>query len=88
MAYFNAASHAAMRYHQFLQRHKDLKMVFLELGVGYNTPVIIKFGFQRLTSENPKATYICVNDGEAYAPEDIRDKSILINEDAPREFRI
>ena len=54
----------------------------VELGVGYNTPVIIKFGFHRMTAENPKATYVCVNYGQAYAPNEILDRSIVINGDA------
>ena len=73
---------AAMCYDEFLQRHKGLKTVFLELGVGYNTPVIIKFGFHRMTAENPKATYVCINYGQAYAPNEILDRSIVINGDA------
>ncbi len=52
---------AAERYSLFMQRHHNLKIVYLELGVGYNTPVIIKYPFWQYTSENPKATYICIN---------------------------
>ena len=73
---------AAERYEKFIQNHKKQKIVFLELGVGYNTPVIIKFGFHRMTAENPKATYVCVNYGQAYAPNEILDRSIVINGDA------
>ena len=73
---------AASRYDDFLRRHRDMRIVFLELGVGYNTPVIIKFGFHRMTAENPKATYVCINYGQAYAPNEILDRSIVINGDA------
>lgn len=73
---------AAENYRQFIRNHKKQKIVFLELGVGYNTPAIIKFGFQRMTEENPQATYVCINYGEAYAPNEILDRSIIINEDA------
>ena len=73
---------AAGRYDDFIHRHKGMKMLFLELGVGYNTPVIIKFGFHRMTAENSKATYVCVNYGQAYAPNEILDRSIVINGDA------
>ena len=52
---------AAYRYKKFLSRHLDDDIVFLELGVGGNTPGIIKYPFWRMTAENPKATYICVN---------------------------
>ena len=53
--------------------------MFLELGVGYNTPVIIKYPFWRMTAENPKAVYACVNLGEAVCPDNIKDRSVLIN---------
>lgn len=72
---------AAERYEQFLQRHKNLKIVFMELGVGYNTPGIIKYPFWNMTSSFPQATYVCLNQSESYAPEEIRDKSICMNED-------
>lgn len=73
---------AAKRYGMFLRRHKGAKVLFLELGVGYNTPAIIKFVFQKLTAKNPLATYACINYGEAYAPEEISSQSIVINADA------
>ncbi len=73
---------AARRYEKFLEEHRGKKILFLELGVGYNTPVIIKFVFQKLTAENPLATYACINYGEAYAPEEISSQSIIINADA------
>lgn len=69
-------------YSKFLQKHQSLKTVFLEVGIGGNTPAIIKYVFQNLTAENPLATYACVNYGEAYAPKEIEDRSIVINGDA------
>ena len=72
---------AAERYENFLRTRKG-KILFLELGVGYNTPVIIKFVLHRLTKENRLSTYACINYGEAYAPEEIADRSIVINADA------
>ncbi|MBR0419228.1 MAG: Sir2 silent information regulator family NAD-dependent deacetylase [Erysipelotrichaceae bacterium] len=72
---------AAERYTEFLRRHRDCKTVFLELGVGGNTPVIIKYPFIRMTSEWQKANYVCINYGEAFAPETIQDKAICINGD-------
>ena len=72
---------AAKRYHDFLRGHQNQKVLFLELGVGMNTPGIVKFSFWRMTTENPKATYACVNSGEASAPTEIRDRSICINAD-------
>ena len=56
-------------------------MLFLELGVGYNTPGIIKYPFWRMTARNPKATYACINLGEVVAPPEIEDRSILLSED-------
>lgn len=72
---------AAKRYGMFLRRHKDAKVLFLELGVGYNTPGIIKYPFWRMTAENPKALYVCVNYGEAVCPKEIENQSICINGD-------
>ncbi|SEL43592.1 hypothetical protein SAMN02910353_02597 [Ruminococcus sp. YRD2003] len=72
---------AAERYDEFLRRHEGLHILFLELGVGMNTPVIIKYPFWKMTYANPKAVYTCVNYGEAYAPDEIRGQSICINGD-------
>ena len=72
---------AARRYHDFLERHQEGKVLYLELGVGGNTPVIIKYPFWRYTYANPEAVYVCVNYDEAYTHPDIRDKSILIDAD-------
>lgn len=72
---------AAKRYGMFLRRHKDAKVLFLELGVGYNTPGIIKYPFWQMTAENPKALYVCVNYGEAVCPKEIENQSICINGD-------
>ena len=72
---------AAERYDEFLRRHDGLHILFLELGVGMNTPVIIKYPFWKMTFANPKAVYACVNFGEAYAPDEIRNRSICINGD-------
>lgn len=72
---------AARRYASFLEGHRKDRVVLLELGVGFNTPGIIKFEFWRMTAEKPKAAYVCVNLGEACAPTEIRDRSICINAD-------
>lgn len=72
---------AAGRYSDFLRRHRDMKVLFLELAVGYNTPSIIKYGFWQMTTKNPQAVYACLNQGEAYAPEGIRKQSICIDGD-------
>ncbi len=72
---------AAGRYQEFIRRHEKSKTVYLELGVGYNTPGIIKYPFWQMTAENPQAAYICVNDGEAVCPEEIAGRSIVVNAD-------
>lgn len=72
---------AAERYDDFLQKHKGHHILFLELGVGYNTPVIIKYPFWRMTAKNPNAIYVCLNFGEAYAPDEITEQSICIDGD-------
>ena len=72
---------AADRYQDFLRHHQRGRVLYLELGVGMNTPVIIKFPFWKYTHENPDATYVCINFGEASAPWEIRDRSICIDGD-------
>lgn len=75
---------AAQRYHEFLRRHEGLNLLFLEIGVGYNTPGIIKIPFMQMTAQNPNATYACLNFDYAVAPDEIRDRSILIEGDADK----
>lgn len=72
---------AAERYELFLRRHENMKILFLELGVGYNTPVIIKYQFWKMTAKNPQAIYACINAGEAICPEEITQQAICINGD-------
>ena len=71
---------ASERYSAFLQARRG-KTLFLELGVGYNTPGIIKIPFWQMTAQWPNVTYACINYGEAMAPEQIKSKSICINDD-------
>ena len=72
---------AAERYGRFLRSHADARTLFLELGVGYNTPGIIKYPFWQMTDRNPNAVYACVNFGEAACPDRIADRSICMNGD-------
>ncbi|MDE7395225.1 MAG: Sir2 silent information regulator family NAD-dependent deacetylase, partial [Clostridiales bacterium] len=72
---------ACARYERFIEAHKDKDILYLELGVGSNTPVIIKYPFWRLTNQNPNAVYACINYGEAMCPPQIESRSICINED-------
>lgn len=72
---------AADRYQAFIRSHSKMRILYLELGVGANTPGIIKYPFWQMTAENSKATYTCVNFGETCAPTEIRDRTICINAD-------
>lgn len=72
---------AAKRYEDFLQTNSGRLVLFLELGVGYNTPVIIKYPFWKMTAQNKNAVYACLNFGEAFAPDEIAGRSICINAD-------
>ena len=72
---------ASERYQNFLRTRAGGKILFLELGVGYNTPVIIKYPFWQMTAKNPNATYACVNKGQAVCPPEIRHKSICLDVD-------
>lgn len=74
--------HAASRlYGNFLRRHEGQHMLFLELGVGSNTPVIIKYPFWRITYHNPRAVYACINLSDAYCPREIQKRAICIDSD-------
>lgn len=72
---------AAERYQHFLRRHQGLKVLYLELGVGGNTPGIIKYPFWQMVDQNPRAIYGCINLKEAFAPREIEDRSICIEGD-------
>lgn len=75
---------ASMRYADFIRTRKNTRVLFLELGVGYNTPAIIKYPFWRMTGENPDAVYACVNLDGADCPPEIKRRSICINADISR----
>ena len=72
---------AAERYEDFLQDHDGQHILFLELGVGMNTPGIIKYPFWKMTYADPNAVYACLNFGEAYVTDEIEKQSICINGD-------
>lgn len=78
---------AAKRYSQYVRSHQHSHMLFLELGVGSNTPAIIKYPFWNMTYSNPKAVYACINLGEAYTAKEIANRSIYINEDIGKVLR-
>ncbi len=72
---------ASKQYGNFIEKHGSENILFLELGVGYNTPGIIKFPFWKITAKNPEAFYICVNFGEVYVPDEIKKRAICVNSD-------
>ena len=72
---------ASDAYYEFLRRHENLHVLYLELGVGANTPVIVKYPFWQMTMVNDKAIYACINYGEAFCPGEIKDRSICIDAD-------
>ena len=72
---------AAERYESFLRTRGGQRVLFLELGVGYNTPGIIKYPFWRMTAKNERAVYACINSGEARAPEALGARAICIDAD-------
>ena len=78
---------AAGRYRDFLREHEGARLLFLELGVGWNTPGIIKYPFQRMAVRNERAVYACVNLGEAAAPRELEGRSILVDGDIGEVLR-
>ena len=78
---------AAGRYWDFLRGHEGARLLFLELGVGWNTPGIIKYSFQRMAAGNERAVYACVNLGEAAAPRELEGRSILVDGDIGEVLR-
>lgn len=77
-----AGWHAARRrYEDFCRRTAGRRLLLLELGVGSNTPGIIKYPFQRRAAEDPQARYACINRGEAFAPRQLTGRAICINMD-------
>jgi len=72
---------AAANYSDFIEKNKDKKLLLLELGVGWNTPAVIKYPFMRMAYQFKNARYICINKGEKHIPEEIKNKSIVIDDD-------
>jgi NAD-dependent SIR2 family protein deacetylase len=75
---------AYQHYVEFTELHKKGKVIYLELGVGYNTPVIIKYPFWQRTAENENATYVCINFDDADCPKEIEKQAICITGDADK----
>ena len=72
---------ASAGYAHFLEEHEKGHVLYMELGVGANTPVIIKFPFWTMVSDNPDSVYACLNYREAYAPKQIAERSVIIDGD-------
>ncbi len=84
----DAAWHRASgRYADFLRAREGARVLFLELGVGGNTPGIIKYPFWRMTARNERAVYACINLGEAVAPRELAERAILIDGDILQVLR-
>ena len=73
---------ASAAYAGFLSAHEGLHVLFLEIGVGMNTPMIVKYPFWAETRDNPRAVYVCLNHSEAYCPKQIESQSVCINGDS------
>lgn len=73
---------ASASYASFLKTVEDKHVLYLDIGVGANTPVIIKYPFWAMTAENPKAVYACLNYNEAICPKQIEKQSICIDGDS------
>ena len=78
---------ASAAHYDFLKRHEGLHVLFLEIGVGANTPVIVKYPFWQMTNDNRNAVYACLNYNEAYCPKQIEKRSILIDGDSGEVIR-
>lgn len=72
---------AAANYSDFAEKNKDKKLLLLEFGVGWNTPAIIKYPFIRMAHQLKNASYVCINKGDNYVPNEIADKSTVLDED-------
>lgn len=79
--------YASAAYYKFLKSHEYKHVLFLEIGVGLNTPVIIKYPFWQMTNDNPKAVYACLNFNEAYCPVQIERQSVCIDGDSGEAIR-
>ena len=72
---------AQKRYNDFLEKYKDGKIMFLELGVGNNTPGIIKYPFMFMTIQNEKAIYVSINKEDFYISKSLKDRALILKDD-------
>ncbi|MBR5345246.1 MAG: Sir2 silent information regulator family NAD-dependent deacetylase [Clostridia bacterium] len=78
---------AAVEFEVWLTAHQGKRVVFLEIGVGYNTPGIIKYSFWQQVYRNPDAAYVCLNMEDMPVPDAIRDRSVAISGDSAEIIR-
>lgn len=78
---------ANKNYAEFLKKYKDKKTVFLELGIGNNTPGIIKYPFWQMTYQNKNADYITVNLNDIAYPEPIKNQTVFIEDDISKVLK-
>ncbi len=78
---------ASAAYADYLAEHAGQHILFLEIGVGANTPVIIKYPFWQMTNDNPAAFYACLNYDDAVCPKQIEERSVCISADAGEVIR-
>lgn len=69
------------KYEDFLSRSKGKNVVLLEIGVGFNTPGIIRFPFERMTAISEKTTLIRINKDYPNPMLEIKNKTISFDED-------
>ena len=79
---------ASAAYLEFLKKHEGQHVLFMEIGVGANTPVIVKYPFWQMTNDNEKAVYACLNFNEACCPRQIEKQSIVIDGDSGNVIRL
>ncbi len=72
---------ACDRYNAFVESNKNKNLLLIELGVGFNTPGIIKYNFWKMTHNYPNTNYAIINEQIKRIPEEIIDKSLLFQED-------
>ena len=76
----------SMAYRDFLERNKDKKLLLLEFGVGFNTPGIIRYPFEKLTKVHEKWKLVRFNK-ELKCFADLKDRFVGITQDLNSIFR-
>ena len=69
------------RYGEFLDKSQDKNLLLLEIGVGFNTPGIIRFPFEQMVYNNVNTHLVRINKDYAFVSKEIEDKTILFDED-------